>query len=782
MHTNYRTHHQFRNSVFPETPSCNNKPAVLLLIAWFFINASQSFAQLGHVQESNWFEITKTPVTCIESSVSEINGKLYMIGGEQLPPNPRAGVSDVRIYDIEADEWTTGTDMPTARPLVPKLNMGTKIYAIGGFKDSIESCSRVEVYDVSTDTWTRVSNMPTPRVWSTACVYDEKIYVIGGISPFASQGVLDIVERYDIDTDTWDTCAPMITGRFVSTACILNDSLFVIGGIKEKGIGGNWPALATVEVYDPRTDTWVQKAHMHVARSEMTNVVVGEKIWVIGGFPDVYGRTVRSSFEVYDPNTNAWTLQDDAEDMHPQGAAYHAINVDGRIYALNAVGPYTTFHPIFPEVYVYNKPIFKVMSNPLITVQDSVVAKVLEPCTLYVVPPGTPAKLDSIIEDSIISFEFQETLEHGLALGDLPPGTYVCYAVASDGLIDMNYFQFRVLEDIPEVFVQVIDDYTQERLSGCHVYLNGKLFEKESEEVVSLTGWTYDTCSIKITRSNYVDFDTTVIVKSDTTLVFALDYALPEPALDIYGGPLWEKSDYLTMKMSQNGTIYITPEGTPAVADSITESAVKSYPVYVNHAVLASVDKITPGTYRIYGISTAGRIATGSYMVQVIDHFPVCIIWVQDADTKEIIDSCLMVFEGDSIPGSQGEFDLTGLVYDTCTIEVTREGYVGFDTTLVALSDTSYVIYMVRINTDVAESTVQELMIFPNPANSLITIQTREKGLCSLEIVSLNGQVIKKMDFSESPVVVDLSSYQSGLYIIRILFRDKVYMGRVVKY
>ena len=114
MNTNQRTLNQFRD-------------AALLLIAWGLINTSPSYAQLGHVQSNNWFEITKTPVTCIGSSVCEINGKIYMIGGEQLPPNPRVGVSNVRIYDIETDEWTAGTEMPSARPLVPNLNIGDKI-------------------------------------------------------------------------------------------------------------------------------------------------------------------------------------------------------------------------------------------------------------------------------------------------------------------------------------------------------------------------------------------------------------------------------------------------------------------------------------------------------------------------------------------------------------------------------------------------------------------------------------------------------------------------------
>jgi len=756
--------------------------AAILLIAWFFINASQSYAQLGHAQSNNWFEITKTPVTCIGSSVAEIDGKLYMIGGELLPPKPRMGISDVRIYDIEADEWTIGTHMPTARPLVPKLNIGNKIYAIGGFRDDTLSWNRVEVYDVSSDTWTRVADMPTSRRYPAACVYDGKIYVMGGISPSGFEKGLDIVERYDPATNTWDTCAPMITGRFVSTACVLYDSIYVIGGIEEAA--GDWPGLSTVEVYDPRTDKWAQKRNLLITRSELTNVVLDGKIYAIGGFPDGHGRTVRSNFEVYDPDSGTWTLHNDPEDLHPQGAAYHAINVDDRIYVLNAVGPYTSFHPILPEVYVYNKPVIKVMSNPLIAVKDTLIANVLEPCTIYIVPPGTPAKIDSIIEDSIIFFDAQAIQEHRFALGGLHPGTYLAYAVALDGRIDLNYFQFRVMESIPEVIAQVIDEYTMEKLSVCQVYLNGNLFEKESEEALSLTGWAYDTCSIHITKSDYVDFDTTVVVKSDTTFEFFLDYGPPEAELEIFGGPIFEKSDYLRMKMNQNGTIYITPEDTPAVADSIIENAIASYPIYVNQAVIESAENIPLGTYTIYGISLKGRFAVESHVVQVIDHFPVCIIRVQDAHSKEPIDSCLLVVDSqDTIPGTHGEFDLTGWVYDSCTISITKKGYPEFNETLVVLNDTIHMIMLTIVGIDrVSDPVDQEISIYPNPTHDQITVQTRGQGICSLEIITLNGQILKKLEDAGNLVQVDISSYQCGIYLIRIVSRDKVNMGRVIKY
>jgi hypothetical protein len=573
----------------------------------------------------------------------------------------------------------------------------------------------------------------------------------------------------------------MITGRLLSTSCVLNDSIYVIGGVQEKA--GDWPAVNTVEVYDPYTDTWVQKRDMHITRSELTNVVLDGKIYAIGGFPDPYGRTVRFSFEVYDPNSNTWILHNDPDDLHPQGAPYHAIHADDRIYALNAVGPYVDYHPVFPEVYVYNKPIFQVKSNPMIAIEDSIIAEVLQPSILYIVPPGTPPRLDSIVEDTIISFNVPAIGEHRFAIGDLPSGPYLTYAVALDGQLDLNYFQFRIMEYIPDVLVQVIDEYTLEILSDCQVYLNGKLFEKGSEDALNLTGWAYDTCNIRITKDNFNDIDTMVVVNSDTTLVLGLQH-LNHPELFNYSEPLVEKTNLLKMMMTQHGWIYLTPEGTTAVADSITKHAIESKYFIAGTTGAIPLFDIPPGTYRIYAVSLGGRIASESYVVQVIDHFPECIIQVRDSVSNEILNSCLLVVDDkDTIPRNLGEFDLTGFVYDTCLIEITGEGYHDFDTTLVVLADTSYTIDLVpMIVESVTGSSAQEIMIYPNPARGMITVQTGDQGIYSLEIINMIGRVVHKMDFTDSSVQVDLSPLPTGIYMVRIISGEKVFKGRVVRY
>jgi N-acetylneuraminic acid mutarotase len=132
-----------------------------------------------------------------------------------------------------------------------------KIYVIGGYFVGAEEqvFNIVEEYDPDTDTWTTKSPMPTPRCWLTACVVEDKIYAIGGTLDF--QPVSD-VEEYDPATDTWTKKSDMPTARWGLSSNTVDGIIYTIGGsvITSSPWG---PGLSTVEAYDPKLDTFVDR-------------------------------------------------------------------------------------------------------------------------------------------------------------------------------------------------------------------------------------------------------------------------------------------------------------------------------------------------------------------------------------------------------------------------------------------------------------------------------------------------------------------------------------------
>ena len=248
----------------------------------------------------------------------------------------------INVANLAAEEnWMRKADMPTQRSYFDTCVVNGKIYAIGGETDRFGdmAVSTVEMYDPKTDTWTQKADMPTSRVTSTSVV-DGKIYAIGGekthkrrIGPGVGHDTIDlsIVEMYDPVTDTWTQKADMPTPRSASTS-VVNGKIYAIGGtaLNQK----QW-RLDTVEVYDPATDTWARAKSMNHARDGAAISVVDGKIYVMGGtgWPQIpnHPGPFLSSMEVYNPKTNQWR---EIGDMPAAKSSHTASVIDGKIYVI----------------------------------------------------------------------------------------------------------------------------------------------------------------------------------------------------------------------------------------------------------------------------------------------------------------------------------------------------------------------------------------------------------------------------------------------------------------
>jgi N-acetylneuraminic acid mutarotase len=418
-------------------------------------------------QETNWHHITTFPVSNFSFSLNERDGNLYIIGGENFEPDWHT-LDDVWIYNIETDTLKSGAQMPAPRGFPPGTLLDGKIYAIGGHITPRQTATKtVEVYDIENNSWDTCASIPTPRLWHAACVLDGKIYVLGGIPAFKGADTLSpytLVERYDPESDTWDTCSPMPTGRWCMSACAVNGKIYAIGGYSKT------TSFSIVEVYDPAMDQWTSKNPMNFPRGEMGLAVRKGKIHAIGGSAwDGYHNTiVYQDFEVYDPEADSWTLN---PDLIPRGSVgLVAVTVNDRIYA--ASGVELNPHLGVRELYMYDYPVATIEPKPYMEVTDAIHAVIHEDCRLYVVPDGTPADTDSIVKYQVKAWDATKDQELDLALQDFSSRSYLLYGIALDGRIAYNVPQFTIVQDVPEFAIQVIDDFTMEKLSDCQVYLH----------------------------------------------------------------------------------------------------------------------------------------------------------------------------------------------------------------------------------------------------------------------------------------------------------------------
>lgn len=157
-----------------------------------------------------------TPRTEAANNAPTVNGKIYFIGGS-LAGYPRAGevgVSTVEEYDPATDTWAKKADMPTPRAIMAISEVKGKIYVIGGCPNRSIALQTVEEYDPTTDTWTRKADMPTARFALSASEVNGYIYAIGGqISSGSGRGPSMTVEVYDTGTGILVTAISPLEGK-----------------------------------------------------------------------------------------------------------------------------------------------------------------------------------------------------------------------------------------------------------------------------------------------------------------------------------------------------------------------------------------------------------------------------------------------------------------------------------------------------------------------------------------------------------------------------------------
>ena len=123
-------------------------------------------------------------------------GKIYVMGGNSVHPGmkvvpitprtPQRSLDLNEAYDPATNKWETRQTMPTARNHIAISEVNGKIYVIGGRVGGANLGTSsvtdlVEVYDPATNLWgVPGAKMPTPRIGTGWTAYQGKIYVAGG--------------------------------------------------------------------------------------------------------------------------------------------------------------------------------------------------------------------------------------------------------------------------------------------------------------------------------------------------------------------------------------------------------------------------------------------------------------------------------------------------------------------------------------------------------------------------------------------------------------------------
>lgn len=115
-----------------------------------------------------WHPLPDMPVACSGARGVELGGKLYVVGGAD---GNDVRHSTVSIFDPETMCWAEGPPMLEARSLAAVAAVGADIYAVGGYDDS-DRCLR-SAERLRDGEWHALPPMPVARVGNRARGRDE---------------------------------------------------------------------------------------------------------------------------------------------------------------------------------------------------------------------------------------------------------------------------------------------------------------------------------------------------------------------------------------------------------------------------------------------------------------------------------------------------------------------------------------------------------------------------------------------------------------------------------
>jgi hypothetical protein len=196
-------------------------------------------------QERIWHTATRLP-----------DGKVLVAGGRG---NVGGAWRSAELYEPATGTWSATGSMPRAHAnhratLLPS----GKVLVVGGGNENFIMSMGAELYDPATGTWSSLANTHTYRLdHSMTLLPSGKVLVVG--NPWSDEPP----ELYDPATNTWKLLGAMLTPRRDHAAALLPSGKVLIAG----GVNGSNTFTASVELFDPATETFSATSSLPQARS-----------------------------------------------------------------------------------------------------------------------------------------------------------------------------------------------------------------------------------------------------------------------------------------------------------------------------------------------------------------------------------------------------------------------------------------------------------------------------------------------------------------------------------
>ena len=252
-----------------------------------------------------------------------------------IPPGALDGLSDDLVFRLflHAPFETHGTLHVVCRRLKTllrsrefrkqRVDSGLAEYGLvvaGGVRNGTGSIADCSVFTCGR--WRSITPLSGPRMTACSAIVEDEdgqpeMWVMGGVD--GGNVVLATVEAYNPRTNTWRSCLPLSLRRMNAVAGVVGGRLVVAGGRASVG------RLTSVEAYTPTG--WIPLPHLPHAANAATACVLNGRLYVMGGL-DCNKLQV---LEMSEENEFTWTVKAELPSSRFDAAS---AAVDGKLWLI----------------------------------------------------------------------------------------------------------------------------------------------------------------------------------------------------------------------------------------------------------------------------------------------------------------------------------------------------------------------------------------------------------------------------------------------------------------
>ena len=277
-------------------------------------------ATLAQGQPLSWEKLPALPEARYGHAAVTWKNTIVVLGGRDAQHNALATVLQ---FNFDTMQWAPfAANLQAPRYNAPALVYRNQIYVLGGNRNE-QILDTAERFDEQTGRWeVLASRLRIGREGPAAAVFNDTLFVLGGFDN-ANQ-YQKTVEHFTPAANVWTTAAWQLTqARAALSALTWRDTLYTFGGFF-------FGPVARLERYHSARGEQL-RASMRQARGNMAAALFQNRLWALGG-------TVQSGLtqavESYDPAKGLW--QDELALTFPR-ESHAAVVLGEKLYVIGGL-------------------------------------------------------------------------------------------------------------------------------------------------------------------------------------------------------------------------------------------------------------------------------------------------------------------------------------------------------------------------------------------------------------------------------------------------------------